>query len=59
MEWTGETGEVIEWDWAESRPDDPDAPTERYAIRIRIDGRRLRGAEAQEWKRRIATEFVG
>jgi len=22
-------------------------------------GRRLRGAEAQEWKRRIATEFVG
>ena len=59
MEWTGETGAVIEWDWAEPRPDDSGAPTERYAIRIRIAGRRLRGAEAQAWKHRIANEFLG
>ncbi len=59
MEWTDETGAVIEWDWAEPRPDDSGAPTERYAIRIRIAGRRLRGAEAQAWKHRIANEFLG
>jgi hypothetical protein len=59
MEWTDETGVVVEWDWAEPRSDDSGEPAERYAIRIRLDGRRLRGAESQAWKQRIATEFVG
>ena len=53
MEWTDETGAVIEWDWAEPRPDDSGAPTERYAIRIRIAGRRLlRSFVPDAWRRK-------
>lgn len=67
MKWTRDTGEVVEWDWAQPPVEPTAEPTaegaqsadgDRYAIKIRINGRRLRGREAQEWKRRIATEFA-
>lgn len=52
MEWTCETGERVTWEWAEPESDEP-----RYAIRIHVDGRRLRGAESKRWKQRLEAEF--
>lgn len=58
MEWTPETGERVEWEWAgEPAAESADGPVERYAIRIHVDGRRLRGREANDWKLRIGAEF--
>ena len=54
MEWTCETGEVVTWTWSQpSAGDAGDVVEAPYAIRIHIDGRRLRGAESKRWKQRI------
>jgi hypothetical protein len=59
MEWRPDSGEVVVWDWSEPADDDGDGPQgDRYAIRIHVDGRRLRGREANDWKQRIGAEFA-
>lgn len=57
MEWTAETGEHVKWEWAQSPAADAGGEAERYAIRIHVDGRRLRGREANDWKVRIGAAF--
>ena len=58
MEWTLETGQHVTWEWSTTSTDDSGAPEdERYAIRIHVDGRRLRGTEANQMKHRIGAEF--
>lgn len=56
MEWTLESGQTVVWEWSQAAAS-PEADGERYAIRIHVDGRRLRGSEASEWKQRIGVEF--
>lgn len=60
MEWTCDTGELVTWGWAESEVDAPEQARDggdRYPISIRLDGRRLRGAEAKRWRHRIEAEY--
>ena len=58
MEWTLESGQTVVWQWSQAPATAPlETAGERYAIRIHIDGRRLRGSEASEWKQRIGVEF--
>jgi hypothetical protein len=60
MEWTLESGQTVVWQWSQAPATAPvETAGERYAIRIHIDGRRLRGSEASEWKQRIGAEFPG
>ncbi len=58
MEWTLDTGEHVTWDWAQPKDDGSgQADGVPYAIGIRINGRRLRGGEADQWKQRIGAQF--